>query len=559
MNESLHSEDVAATGSSGASNVSASSAYAFLVHSQQTLPHNLPPNVDNKSLARQKRRRTSPEDQAILETEYSRNPKPDKNARQEIVKRVALGDKEVQIWFQNRRQNDRRKSRPLLPHELLPRSLLPLESDSDAIATQYTQGDGQDRDEKEDQTETRDTQQPLDTNLAADECKSSSQDTVGSASNEAGGLSQLSAETVPTTCDSHSSQQTEVTQDRQLPYTGYLANRRSASFQRTSSELLMGEAVESNSSDTRIPRHRSLRKSSSQVRISLTSDGNAKVLTNEDSSPSPPRPASATAAATSTRGRLSRSQSAIGLGQASARAEIEPFRDIRPRGAPGRSRDSRAWEFWCDSDARNALAQKASQDAGGSAADAIGLMRSNSRNVLGSNANKRNAPLLKRDSGKRLKTGTSGQLKLGRSTAELGSGKMKEVNIAEDVGSYSRDIDVPNNESDKENWEPGQQTESQGYAKIAHLQKNEKTMRRVLGESNNVPSKSSSLGAMMAREKGSKRSSAYADAENVDPEDDPEIAEFMGASRKRGDGTNALGEDLDCVQGLLSLSQGNWQ
>lgn len=34
------------------------SSYAFLVHSQDTLPNNLPPSVDNKPLARQKRRRT---------------------------------------------------------------------------------------------------------------------------------------------------------------------------------------------------------------------------------------------------------------------------------------------------------------------------------------------------------------------------------------------------------------------------------------------------------------------------------------------------------------------
>ena len=39
----------------------------------------------------------SPEDQKILETEYQRNPKPDKAARMEIVSKVALGEKEVQV------------------------------------------------------------------------------------------------------------------------------------------------------------------------------------------------------------------------------------------------------------------------------------------------------------------------------------------------------------------------------------------------------------------------------------------------------------------------------
>lgn len=39
----------------------------------------------------------SPEDHAILEAEYQKNPKPDKVARTEIVNRVSLGEKEVQV------------------------------------------------------------------------------------------------------------------------------------------------------------------------------------------------------------------------------------------------------------------------------------------------------------------------------------------------------------------------------------------------------------------------------------------------------------------------------
>lgn len=43
----------------------------------------------------------SPEDHAILEAEYERNTKPDKAARINIVKRVALGEKEVQVSKSN--------------------------------------------------------------------------------------------------------------------------------------------------------------------------------------------------------------------------------------------------------------------------------------------------------------------------------------------------------------------------------------------------------------------------------------------------------------------------
>ena len=66
-------------------------------HNAATLPNNLPPNVDDKPLARQKRKRTSPEDQAVLEAYYARDPKPDKAARVELVQHVALGEKEVQV------------------------------------------------------------------------------------------------------------------------------------------------------------------------------------------------------------------------------------------------------------------------------------------------------------------------------------------------------------------------------------------------------------------------------------------------------------------------------
>lgn len=121
---------------------------AFLVHSPTTVANSLPPDVDNKPLARQKRRRTryvlvqsssihsftargildarrvtgpcgipsairritppndnttltipahSKEDEDILKAEYQRNPKPDKAMRIEIASKVALGEKEVQV------------------------------------------------------------------------------------------------------------------------------------------------------------------------------------------------------------------------------------------------------------------------------------------------------------------------------------------------------------------------------------------------------------------------------------------------------------------------------
>lgn len=39
----------------------------------------------------------SKEDEEVLKAEYQKNPKPDKAARVEIVSKVALGEKEVQV------------------------------------------------------------------------------------------------------------------------------------------------------------------------------------------------------------------------------------------------------------------------------------------------------------------------------------------------------------------------------------------------------------------------------------------------------------------------------
>ncbi|KAI5797494.1 hypothetical protein DFH27DRAFT_106013 [Peziza echinospora] len=94
--------------------------YAFITHSSAGLRDNQPPMIDNAGLARRRRRRTSQHDQAILEEEYRRCDRPDKARRREIAKMVEMGDKEVQIWFQNKRQSARRKLKPLLPHEVIP-------------------------------------------------------------------------------------------------------------------------------------------------------------------------------------------------------------------------------------------------------------------------------------------------------------------------------------------------------------------------------------------------------------------------------------------------------
>lgn len=55
-----------------------------------------------------KRRRTSPNELNILETEFSRNSKPCKEDRERIASLTSMDEKAVQVWFQNKRQSCRR-------------------------------------------------------------------------------------------------------------------------------------------------------------------------------------------------------------------------------------------------------------------------------------------------------------------------------------------------------------------------------------------------------------------------------------------------------------------
>lgn len=81
--------------------------FAFISHSPATFPSQ-EPNIDNASLARRKRRRTSPNELAILNQEFLKGSTPGKSKRLEISKKVNMTEKAVQIWFQNKRQSIRR-------------------------------------------------------------------------------------------------------------------------------------------------------------------------------------------------------------------------------------------------------------------------------------------------------------------------------------------------------------------------------------------------------------------------------------------------------------------
>ncbi|EGW30143.1 uncharacterized protein SPAPADRAFT_57590 [Spathaspora passalidarum NRRL Y-27907] len=100
-------------------------SYAFISHSPATFPSQ-EPAIDNAPLARRKRRRTSPNELAILNQEFEVGTTPNKLRRIEIAAKVNMTEKAVQIWFQNKRQSLRKQSNhekevtelPPTPHHL---------------------------------------------------------------------------------------------------------------------------------------------------------------------------------------------------------------------------------------------------------------------------------------------------------------------------------------------------------------------------------------------------------------------------------------------------------
>lgn len=366
---------------------------------------------------------------------------------------------------------------------------------------------------------------------------------------------------------------------------GYFANRRSASFvihdegknalpSSSLSSTPPSIGLEKGPGDTS-GSAQILKCTSSHVRLSMSLDGKAEVTTRTGNTPSPPRsqpvPTITNAVPRSNAG-LQRSYSAFESGNKSVSnltaSDVNAVPYVR-RSMTGRSRDSRSWEFYCDSDARNALTEQAEREESGSATAVIGLIRSRSNNskVMTPNPNKRNAHSQKSDSSKRLKADAhgTGKPKLARAissvarlqTASSNGQTQKATKVAEKKlkgSSQSTTWQEYDGDSDKENWEPGTQSSNPRGRRPRQSHQ----AARVLEESFSVPSQSSSLDAMMVRgctkpRHSATKSSSSNEKENIGPEADDEIAAFMGESGPREV------EDLDCVQNLLSLSQAAWQ
>ncbi|KAL9576220.1 MAG: hypothetical protein Q9212_007283 [Teloschistes hypoglaucus] len=330
----------------------------------------------------------------------------------------------------------------------------------------------------------------------------------------------------------------------------------------------------------------SLKRAASQPRLHTSIDGSVSIKTAESPTPSPAR------AQTDTFVRQPR---ASGTLQRSQSAFVAPtFGNTRPTGAPGRSRDSRTWAFYCDSEARDGLTKQAEREQTGSAVGAIGLIRSKSKGSLAAinNNNKRASPSIdgkkpsKKAQTSALAKRRANPLVAVKSTHPYVNQIIKDpsLRIANDQSKtdakknpMSELDELDGNESDKENWAPGTQTVVSPVRRQMHRPANVPSAR-VLRDNTRIPPTSTSLGTMLGRSASStptlgkgkvtnpvkrNRLDVTKDEKKEKPaKQAPEInddkAKLM-TEEKGKEEAPAEEEDLSCVQGLLSLSQGEWR
>ncbi|CAG7981331.1 unnamed protein product [Penicillium salamii] len=550
--------------------------YAFLVHSQKTLTQNLPPRVDNKLLARQKRRRTSPEDHAVLESEYQRNAKPDKAARTSIVNRVSLGEKEVQIWFQNRRQNDRRKSKPLQPHELLaPRSGLldssgqPL-SDDNASAEPGSSSGAEQFDDREEMASKpwhggllnfSDDSDPVTGDRDGNDHEHEhehehEQEPELPPSTQTSVATEVIDDTPQTTQEEFSHNVNHSSEDSLLPVP---KRKRSLSD-------IRGEGENEQAANTHIT-PTTPTKSPPSLRLSMSFDGEAMVRKEGEQTPSPPKGRNSLRIAMSADGKAvirgenepSPSKNRVAMfsvrrtKMSSLRRSSSAVFPATPRAgvaekdrAFGRSRDPRNWESFCDTDARSALSTPSSGPNASPSLFHSRSQRSLPRSASGrygfaANHDLTTTPISQSMGEKRQKLARTvsslGRLETGRNRANFNTPKISKPVFSKSGKTH---LEMDPGDSDKENWVPGTRSANIRRRNTSHVSRpalSDANRNRGLGISTN-----------------GKRHRPQSRPQGKAPELSAEVSAFMA-----GGSGDTQEDDLDCVQGLLSLSQGAWR
>ncbi|EHK96950.1 putative Homeobox-leucine zipper protein ROC5 [Glarea lozoyensis 74030] len=125
-----------------------------------------------------------------------------------------------------------------------------------------------------------------------------------------------------------------------------------------------------------------------------------------------------------------------------------------------------------------------------------------------------------------------------------------------DVPAKDSLVRSPSGDSDKENWAPPENgVNSRRRPLPSGKTTKQSAPRAVLGDNTNVPTHALNFGGPEKRRRKNKNATVeiLEDQENV-PNEGGEVESFM-----KGAVSPSKKGDLDCVQGLLSLSQGNWR
>ncbi|KAK3397979.1 hypothetical protein B0T20DRAFT_237449 [Sordaria brevicollis] len=457
------------------------------------------PSGDVERHPKGKRKRTTATDKAILEAAYNANPKPDKAARQDIVNRVSLNEKEVQIWFQNRRQNDRRKSRPLSPQELAalryggmqilssdntlpvytsePEHTSPIQAASSFVREHSSPQQAESPSRVDDhETEPNHEDASQEDTLPLPEPQTQPQEEQPTIAH--------SVYATPAQKQRHAGDDDSLLMSQHLPSSiGYLSNR----WNHHTHAHCLSTPISFNRTDDSfnnfIPSSSSSSTSALRPRLSTGLDGKAEVVTSPPQNPAS-LPPGELQSFDSARGRSYQrgpSESPVTLPPISTITSSLPSSQsagpLLPRLTRGRSRDVHAWEFACDGETReDALTVQAKHESRGSAIAAISLIRSTSSSTGGgsplqpSRSNKRNASISgmtpREDTSvkkPRLMKGFSATGRLETpSHNNTWAEKRQSLAVPDTPGtdfSYTKPksslfISPQGNESDKENWSP---------------------------------------------------------------------------------------------------------
>ena len=487
----------------------------------------------------------------------------------------------LQIWFQNRRQNDRRKSKPLQPHELLaPRvvadQLRHANSDDSGSGVEHSDDHehGHDKDLGTESLEDGALQSSFESDPVSagdkDEPEQelqSSQTSLATESSEIARQQQNEADPEPELMQSSQDTQPDSSQvnsaKRKRPVTDLRGD---------ASET--HPALETNSKDMKSP---------PSLRISMSFDGEAMVLKEGELTPSPPKGRNALRISMSSDGKAvirgddepSPSKNRISMFStrksrfAGLRRSSSAILPRTPRVSTGerervfgRSRDPRNWESVFDTDARSALSTPAStQSAPHTASPGLfrrSLTRTHSARQSILAANSPAHP----DTPVPFQTGADKKRKLSRTVSSLGRLESNRGNPMANISGNPLKLskvlvntkkdseDLEYGDSDKENWVPGTR-----MSNIRRRTTTSHNTRPVLKESNGRDGRvNQNLGTAGKRSRlhqGPQQRKASA------PEMGSEVSSFMAGSG--GGGSASQEEDLDCIQGLLSLSQGAWR